>query len=324
MINLPPAEESWWPLFVQELDGSPAAVAATSPQFGDRYWCIGVLPGQDRMTTATTAYAGSVTKQFIAALTARAVLARELDPEASIRHLLPSLPAWTSPIRVQHLVHHTAALPQPPALAAALGLPTGLAGESRLNNAAVLAALSQVEPHGSPGQAFSYDNTGYVLLAEVLRAVYGVDVADTARTDVFERLGLSGSWLGGSARAVLPGLDPPPRTVGDGGLWTCAADLLRWLAAMNEGMLGADLTALVQTPGRLDDGTYLDYAWGIAPRPGPAGMTYLHGGSWAGWRAMTVRGPSTGTAVAILTATDNAAVVSAAAINLQRSLATKP
>lgn len=74
------------------------------------------------------------------------------------------------------------------------------------------------------------------------------------------------------------GYPPPPATVGDGGLWTCAADLLRWLQALNEGTFGRELSDLVQTPGRLDDGTLLDYAWGVGPRPAPVGTTYLHGG----------------------------------------------
>lgn len=88
---------------------------------------------------------------------------------------------------------------------------------------------------------------------------------------------------------MLSGHAAPPATIGDGGSWTCTADLLTRLEAMNEDRLGADLTTLVQSRGHLDDGAALDYASGIGPRPGPAGTFYPHGGEWPGWSAMTVR-----------------------------------
>ena len=119
---------------------------------------------------------------------------------------------------------------------------------------------------------------------------------------------------------MLPGHAAPPATIGDGGLWTCTADLLTWLEAINQDRLGATLTSLVQSPGQLEDGTALDYAWGIGPRPGPAGSSYVHGGEWPGWCAMTVRCPATGTAVAILAATEDMSTVSAAALRLHEQL----
>jgi CubicO group peptidase (beta-lactamase class C family) len=273
------------------------------------------------VTRSTTFYAASVTKQLVAALVARAVLDGHVDPQASVRTFLPGLPAWTISIRVHHLLHHTAALPQPRLLAIALGYPDDAAGWSRLDNESVLVALHRVAPSPvAPGREFSYDNTGYVLLAELLRVVYGRGVADLARSEVFEPLGMAGSRLGGPAPVMLPAHPVPPATTGDGGLWICLADLMTWLEAMNEDRLGADLTTLAQSPGRLAGGTVLDYAWGIGPRLGPAGTVYLHGGEWPGWCAMTVRCPATATAVAILAATEDMLIVSTAASELHELL----
>lgn len=312
----------WWAALNERLAGRAVAAAAGSPRDGRHHWCAGELTSQP-VTQSSTFYAASVTKQLIAALVARAVLDGHVDLQASIRTLLPELPTWTMPVRVHHLLHHTAGLPQPRRLAVALGYPDDAAGWSRLDNESVLVALHRVAPSPvPPGRAFGYDNTGYVLLAELLRAVHGRDVADLARSEVFEPLGLAGSRLGGPAPVVLPHRPAPPATTGDGGLWTCLTDLLTWLEAMNEDRLGADLTDLVQTSGRLDDGTVLDYAWGIGPRPGPAGTRYLHGGGWPGWCAMTVRCPTTTTAVAILAATDDMPTVSAAALQLHGVLVT--
>lgn len=76
----------------------------------------------------------------------------------------------------------------------------------------------------------------------------------------------------------------------------------------------------MQSPGHLDDGTALDYAWGIAVRPSPAGISYTHGGHWPGWSAKTVRRPTTHTAVALLTLSNDVQAVSQAAIDVHESL----
>ena len=310
----------WWAALTGRLAGRAVAAATSSPKYGRFHWSAGEL-SQKSVTQSTTFYAASVTKQMIAALVARAVLDGHLDPQDSIHAHLPELPVWTKPIRVHHLLHHTAGLPQPRQLAVALGYSDDAAGESLLDNKGTLGALHRMTPPPvPPGQEFSYDNTGYILLAELLRAVHRRSAEDLAHAEIFEPLGLNGSRLGGTAPVMLPGYAAPPTTTGDGGLWTCSADLLTWLEAMNQDRLGADLTALVQSPGQLEDSTVLDYAWGIGPRPTPTGTLYLHGGEWPGWCAMTVRCPETATAVALLVATKDMPTVSAAARELHGRL----
>ena len=310
----------WWAALTGRLPGTAVAAGTSSLRYGRSHWSTGEL-GKNPVTQATTFYAASVTKQMIAALVARTVLDGHLDPRDSIRAHLPELPVWTAPIRVHHLLHHTAALPQPRQLAVALGYPDNSAGWSLLDNRATLVALHRVTPPPvRPGLQFAYDNTGYILLAELLQAVHGQAIADLARAKIIEPLGLTGSRLGGPAPETLPRHAEPPATTGDGGSWTCAADLLTWLEAINENRLGADLTTLVQTPGRLKDGTVLDYAWGIGPRSTPTGTLYLHGGEWSGWCAMTVRCPQTATAVAILAITEDMPTPSADAQELHGQL----
>lgn len=310
----------WWASLTKRWAGTALAVAGSSPGCGRHCWCAGDLAGQ-LVTQSTTFYAASVTKQVVAALAARAVLDGRLDTQAGIATFLSGLPAWMTSVRVHHLLHHTAGLPQPRQLAVALGYSDDARGWSQMNNQKVLIALHRVAPSQAvPGRQFSYDNTGYILLAEVLRAVHGQAIAGLAREILFEPLGLVDSRLGGPATVQLPSHVAPPATIGDGGLWTCAADLLTWLEAINEARFGPELSALVQAPGRLDDGAVLDYAWGIGPRSGPVGTMYLHGGQWPGWCAMTVRCPTTASAVVVLAAAEDMAVVSNAALELHERL----
>jgi CubicO group peptidase (beta-lactamase class C family) len=280
-------------------------MAAASPGTGLIFWSSGAFPDGAPVTTRTPMYAASITKQFLAALVGRAVLARQLTRDAGVRRILPALPAWAEHVQVRHLVHHTAGLPSTSQILTALHL----SDEAALDNHLVVQGLSLLpQPQEVPGRVFAYSNIGYVVLAEVLRVTAGADPADLAHHALLEPLGLTGTSI--RQTPPYPLRHPPPRTIGDGGLWTTATDLLHWLDALNRGLLGDELTGLLQTPGHLDDGTSLDYAWGMTVRQASIGSTYTHGGNWPGWTAKTVRNPAAGTAVALLTRHDDTQLVS--------------
>ena len=131
----------WWTALRERLAGTAVAAGASSPGHGRSLWSAGEL-WQEPVTPSTTFYAASITKQLIAALVARAVLDGHLEVQTSIRTHLPGLPAWTTPIRVHHLLHHTATLPQPHRLAAALGYTDDAAGWSQLRRRAAGPAVS--------------------------------------------------------------------------------------------------------------------------------------------------------------------------------------
>ena len=294
------------------------ALACTAPGTGRLTCCRGVLAGRP-VEAGTPFYVASVTKQLVGVLTAQQVLAGRLDVEAGVRTLLPGLPSWAAPVRVRHLLHHTSGLPGTSRVLAA----AGLVEERALTNAAVLAGLDRLAgPDRPPGKVFAYSNVGYVVLAEVLAAVTGIALPVLARRQVMDPLGLTG-WLG-APPAGTPDGRRPPGTLGDGGWWTGAADLLTWLDALDRGLLGSGVSALVQTPGRLDDGSPLTYGWGVTVHAdgGPTALT--HGGSWPGWTAKTVRSRGTGTAVALLTTSDDADAVSRAAVELHAQLVAGP
>ncbi|MFI6811184.1 serine hydrolase [Nonomuraea sp. NPDC050328] len=92
-----------------------------------------------------------------------------------------------------------------------------------------------------------------------------------------------------STRSPLVRPRPAPLSLGDGGVWSTALDLLRWGHALNRDELG--VSALLETPGRLDDGTPLDYACGIGVRSHAGHRVYRHGGGWPGLRLLHARVP---------------------------------
>jgi CubicO group peptidase (beta-lactamase class C family) len=231
-----------------------------------------VDPGRGGPTTSTLIYVASLAKQVVAACAALLVRDGRLDVEE---------PVSVEGVRVRHLIHHTSGLPLDPPAA---------------------------DLEFSPGTRFSYSNVGYVVLAEVVSRAAGMPLADFARQRIFEPLGMTDSMFWAGPEPAPPGaapLDPvrpAPLSIGDGGLWSTAADLLRWADGLDADRLG--VTDLVQTPGALDDGTPLDYAWGMGIRTRLGRRTFQHGGGFADVRTMLVRVPGEGLDLVILALAD--------------------
>lgn len=290
----------------------PVAIGVASRGDSPTFVCVGELP-TGALTEHTPMYAASLTKQLIAVLAALAVESGVLNLDLSIRAVLPELPAWTGAVRVRHLVHHTSGLPGTDRLVNALDL----SGEEDLDNSHVVAGLTRLDGlDRAPGAAFEYSNVGYVCLAEIVGRVGKIAVNTLARREIFTPLGMSHSRLTGVPVVLLPGVPPPPRTIGDGGLWTTASDLLRWLHALNTARLGARVARRIQTAGQLDDGTPLTYGWGMTVSTRAGIRTYTHGGNWPGWCAKTVRQPDRGMAVALLSCCDDVARISQTALDI--------
>src|SRR5690242_4736274 len=80
------AQEGCIALLRDRLEPSAAAVAlaAASPSTGAFSWSAGASPDGRPVTPRTSMYAGSITKQFLAALDGRTILAGRLEVDASV------------------------------------------------------------------------------------------------------------------------------------------------------------------------------------------------------------------------------------------------
>lgn len=262
------------------------------------------------VTEQTVLYGASVTKQMIGLLLAQAVEEGIASDADRLADWFPELPAWARAVRLGHLIHHTSGLPD----VAATG-----PGDPR-DNAEVIRRLQRCQPVRPPGVSFAYNNAGYVVLAETLRRGHGLPVEQLADEQLFSPLAMTATRLG-SPLAAHGDHSDPPGTIGDGGLWTSASDLLAWLTALNAGWFSAAAIARAESPGSLDDGSALDYAWGMRLAATPHGRRITHGGSWAGWLAKTVRLPESQIAVAVLSIGGVEDAVSSLGTDLANALA---
>jgi CubicO group peptidase (beta-lactamase class C family) len=265
--------------------GEPIVVGVRQAGAPAAFVCGGQTSTGEPLTATTVVYTASLSKQITAACAALLVRQGRLDTGASLAQWMPELPAWAGTVAVRHLIHHTS------------GLPEGVASDDLRRagldrtTAGVIRALDH--PDGTPGTAFSYSNAGYVCLAVIVSRAAGRPLPDFARERVFQPLGMLNTryWSGPAphppAAAPTGARHPAPLSLGDGGVWSTAEDLMRWNEALDRDELG--VSALLQTPGHLDDGTPLDYAWALGVRTHAGRRVYRHGGSWGRLCAQLVR-----------------------------------
>ncbi len=217
------------------------------------------------------------------------------------------------------------------------GLPDDAELQERMpfgwDSPSVLRALAECpEPRFPPGAEHRYDNAGYICLAAVLERVSGTPFADLARQLLFEPLGMrrtrfAADAVPAEAAPANPDGDGPwprPLSLGDGGAWSTAGDLLRWNdALMPGGHFDGRVRTLVHTPGHLDDGTPLDYAWGVGVTRSDGVLVHGHGGSWPGWTARVVRVPELGVSVAALANVDDVPALVALTDQARRGLSAR-
>ena len=258
---------------------------------------------------------GSTSKQFTA--TAIALLAEDgaLSLDDPISRYFSGFPQWAQSVTVRHLVHHTSGIPDYLELAF-------LAGKSDdtdyYTDEWVIELLArQQRTLFPPGQRHAYSNSGYVLLAHIVRQASGQSLSDFAEARIFGPLGMQDTHFHDDHGRVVPrrasGYAPAGDgyrismttldIVGDGGVFTTIDDLLAWDRNFHENRLGRGGPGLIRqltTPGALNGGEPTDYAFGLDVGDFRGLATTSHSGSYVGYRAEMIRFPEQRFSVAVL------------------------
>ena len=125
------------------------------------------------ITPSTAFYAGSVSKQFVAASIALLAEDGAISLDDDIRKHVPEIPDYGKTISIRHLVHHTSGLRDYLTL-------MSLAGRNFADSASeeeVVALIArQKELNFEPGAQYLYSNSGYFLLAQIVKSASGKNV----------------------------------------------------------------------------------------------------------------------------------------------------
>ena len=85
---------------------------------------------------------------------------------------------------------------------------------------------------------------------------------------------------------------PQTDVVGDGGVFTTVEDLARWDANLDSGHVGGHVgVTMLQSPGRLNDGTSTGYALGLNIGSFNGSRLISHSGSYGGYQSTYMRFP---------------------------------
>ncbi len=262
---------------------------------------------------------GSITKMFVAVLTMQLVERGELRLEDLLTDLHPQAAAGipqSDRITLQHLLAHQSGIFDPPResityQAAILDDP-----EFMYNSSMMFLYQRWVFGRGlhfEPGTAYSYSNTNYWLLGDILEIVTGKNLQQLMKEEIFEPLEMNSSWIerrennsvargyaelyGGRTLFDMTQFD---RAEGDGkadgGLVSTANDLQKFLKGLFGGALVRHETLAemqrIQTKGC--DDPYCEYGLGLEVWFTDAGRAFGHNGALVGIEASVLWYENTG------------------------------
>jgi CubicO group peptidase (beta-lactamase class C family) len=267
------------------------------------------------ITTQTVFRVGSVSKQFTAMCIALLDEQGKLFLDDDIRIHLPEMFAYSPPVTIRHMIHHTSGIRDYLVLQALAGRSGGYFYTSP---EAIDLLARQRGLNFEPGDKYSYSNSGYFLLSEIVKRASGMTLREFAKSHIFDPLGMTSthfhddinevvknrasgymSCKDGGFRIHMTQLD----MIGDGGIYTTVADFFKWDQNFYANKLGDKTQALIDlvtTPARLNDGTSIDYAFGLRVYTYKGLKAVGHGGSFVGYKAHCIRFPEQRFSVVIL------------------------
>lgn len=286
---------------------SPGCVCALSKDgevLFNKAYGIANLENESPLTTNSVLDAGSMVKQFVATATLLLVEDGKLSMTADIHEYVPELLDYGHKITIDHLMTHTSGVRDW----------TGIRMFSSEDDDALTMVLRQSALNFPPGEQWSYSNSGFVLLKEIVARVSGKSFGEFVQERLFDKLGMKQTNYTEQPENIpnralayekrgenwqLAILEDNDRG-GGGALMSTASDLLIWNEALTEGKLGKFVTEKIQEPAQLNNDRVLSYARGLFVEEVEVGKLVWHGGSANGYKSVMGRLPKHGLSIAIM------------------------
>ncbi|OJJ21877.1 hypothetical protein BKI52_13490 [marine bacterium AO1-C] len=257
---------------------------------------------------------GSTSKQFTAACIVLLAKQGKLKLTNTLNQFFPAFPAYAKKITVQHLLNHTSGIRDYLLLASLKGLES----DSYYTDEDLMQWLvNQKELNFAPGDDYLYSNSGYWLLGQIVGKVAGMNMADFAKKEIFEPLGMANTHFHNDHNQIVKkrasGYMPRRKggyrismttlnMIGDGGIFTTIEDIKKWDDAFyKHSTFDQEFWRLMTKQGVLNNGREIDYASGLMIDKYKGLKTVSHGGAFVGFRAELLRFPKQRFSVAIFT-----------------------
>lgn len=189
-------------------------------------------------TTDTIQAIGSITKMFTAVAVAQLEERGLIDIDNPVSFYLDNMPEGKASITVKQLLEHTAGLES-------YHETSDLGDFEPMTRDQAFNEIMCRPLRFSPGDKWSYSNSGYTLLAILIEVVSGMDYTAYIRDNILSPTGMTSTGFWGesfepiaSTPNVILGCSSPDSwdyswvIVGNGGMVSTAADLHRWIMAL--------------------------------------------------------------------------------------------
>ena len=267
------------------------------------------------ITPATVFHVASMSKQFTAASILLLAQQGKLSLDDDVHKYIPELPDFGESITLRHLLHHTSGLRDQWPL---LELAGWRYSQDLITDDDVMSVLVRQQAlNFKPGEKYMYSNSGFTLLAIIVKRVSGMSLREYITKNIFEPLGMTHTHFRDDHEEVIKhdalgyeqdGKDKPFRmnltnfdTAGATSLHTTVEDLQLWDENFYHPRVGGP--ALIQQMlerGKLNSGEQQDYASGLVIGTYKGLPTVDHGGADAGYRSDLTRFPEQHFSAAVL------------------------
>ncbi len=284
---------------------------------------------QVRNRPATRFNVASITKQFTAAAVLQLRDAGKLALTDSVCRFVEPCPEAWRPVTVRHLLNHTSGVPDYEA-ALELGSPDYTAFIGRPDNIERIVKEAAAKPLDfAPGERWNYSNTGYVLLSRIVAKASGQSYERYIEDHVLAPAGMKESRIDdglivpGSAEGYAAGGDLSLQALaagvrfenlplarrspgdlhgehGDAALWTTAADLGRWVTALEGGRIVSEASLA-----EMKDGGTNGYGYGLEVARTGGRIRIRHTGQVNGFISVLQWYPETRTVLVAVTNYEN-------------------
>jgi CubicO group peptidase (beta-lactamase class C family) len=245
--------------------------------------------------TPTTVFdIASLSKQFTGMTISMLIEQGKISLNDDIRKYIPEIQNFGHEIKIDNLVHHTSGLRDWCSTLALAGwsMDDVISFDQILNM-----AYNQQALNFDPGSEYSYSNTEYNLLAELVHRVTGKTFREWTDTNIFQPLKMMDTHFhddyseifankaysyekrnDGRFHAVNNGLE----ALGSSSLYTTIDDLAKWVTNLDNPRVGGkSVIDRMFQQGILNNGTQIPYAFGLNIGKYRGAKEISHSGSWA-------------------------------------------
>ncbi len=256
------------------------------------------------VTSSSVFHIASESKQYVAFCMLLLEQQGKLSIDDDIRKYLDYVPDFGKKITISHLIHHTSGLRDQWQLLANAGWQL----DDVITQEHIIKLISKQKGlNFEPGEEHLYCNTGYTLMAEIVKKASGLSLREYTDKYIFKPLEMSSTHFHDNYREIVPNrtYSYSPKgireyqhsvlsysTVGATSLFTTVEDEAKWVMNYEKGKVGGkELLEKMYAAGILNSGKKITYAFAISIDEYKGWKRIGHGGSDAGYRTYACRFP---------------------------------